>query len=206
MVINYYGAECFKVSFGDTTLGFNPISKKSKEKAVSFGADIALVTTNHPDMNGVDQLVRGDKQPFVISGPGEYEVKDITIRGIQTPSTYDGAERINTVYLVTLEGMNICFLGTHEPKEIPPALKEVIDTVDILFVPVGGNGVLTAKDAHHISVHLEPSIVIPMQYTKDTLDTFLKEEGGDKAETLDKLSIKKKDLEGKTGHVVVLQS
>ena len=30
MVISYHGGQCFKVSFGDTTLAFNPISKKSK--------------------------------------------------------------------------------------------------------------------------------------------------------------------------------
>ena len=30
MVITYHGGQCFKVSFGDTTLAFNPISKKIK--------------------------------------------------------------------------------------------------------------------------------------------------------------------------------
>jgi len=210
MVINFYGAECFKVSFGDTTLGFNPISKKSNLKAVSFGADIALTTLNHPDMNGADQLVRGDKEPFVVSGPGEYEVKDVTIRGVQTKSSYDGEERINTVFLVSLEGMSICFLGAHESKDIPAALKEAIDTVDILFVPIGDEGVLSPKDAHHISVLLEAKVVVPMHYgevgQKDALKQFLKEVGQEKADTVDKLSIKKKDLEGKEGEVVIIKS
>jgi len=209
MVINYYGVECFKVSFGDTTLAFNPISKKSKQKAVSFGADVALVSLNHPDMNGVDQVTRGDKDPFVISGAGEYEVKDVVVRGVATESEYGGKKSINTVYLVTLEGMNLCFLGALSKKELPSALKEVIETVDILFLPIGGDGVLTAKEAHELSVHLEPSIVIPMHYgdvgEKDALKVFLKEEGDNKSEKLDKLSIKRKDLEGKEGAIVILQ-
>ena len=73
MIITYLGAEFFKVQFGDITLAFNPISKDSKLKPSRFGADIVFVSTYHEDFNGIDQVTHGDKKPFVIAGPGEYE-------------------------------------------------------------------------------------------------------------------------------------
>jgi hypothetical protein len=85
MVITYLGADFFKVQFGDITIAVNPISKESKLKQARFGADIALVSANHPDLNGVDMVSHGDKKPFVISGPGEYEIKGVFIKGL--PST-----------------------------------------------------------------------------------------------------------------------
>ena len=66
MVITYHGGEFFKVTFGDTTLAFNPISKDSPLKTTKFGADIALISLNHPDMNGVEQVHHGDRPPFFL--------------------------------------------------------------------------------------------------------------------------------------------
>ncbi|MCE9549151.1 MBL fold metallo-hydrolase, partial [Candidatus Nomurabacteria bacterium] len=83
MIITYFGKEFFKITQGEMVLAFNPVSKNSKSGiSTKFGADIALVTTNHPDYNGVEQLSHGERAPFVVSGPGEYEVKEIFIRGV----------------------------------------------------------------------------------------------------------------------------
>lgn len=207
MVITHHGGEFFKITFGDTTIAFNPISKDSKLKATKFGADIALISLNHPDLNGAGQVAHGDREPFVISGPGEYEIRDIFIKGFASKSEYGGEEQINTIYSVTLEGMTILFLGALSDKQLPQAVKAGIDEVNILFVPVGGKGVLGADDAHDVAVALEPNIVIPMHADdvgeKGALDAFLKEEGA-KVAPVEKLTLKKKDLEGKSGEVVVL--
>ncbi len=209
MVISYGRAEAIKVVFGDTTLAFNPISKKSKLKATSFGADIALISINHPDMNGSEQVSRGDKQAFVVDGPGEYEVGGVTIKGIQSKSSYDG-DKLNTVYMVTLEGMRLCFLGAMGSNELSTELKEALENIDILFVPIGGDGVFSPSDAHQMAVKLEAHIVIPIHYgeigKKDALKTFLKEEGHEGIKTIDKLSVKRKDVESKEGEVIVLSS
>src|ERR1700741_1139899 len=105
MVISYLGGECFKVSQGDLTLAFNPPSKGSKLASAKFGADIALVSLDHDDFNGADNASFGERAPFVITGPGEYEVKGVAVRGWGTPSSYDGKSTINTIYSVSLEGM-----------------------------------------------------------------------------------------------------
>ncbi|MCA9362248.1 MBL fold metallo-hydrolase, partial [Candidatus Kaiserbacteria bacterium] len=111
MVITYHGGQCFKVSFGDTTIAFNPISKKSKLDAVKFGSDAAFVTLWHPDFNGVDQVAHGSKQPFVVDGPGEYEIGQVVAHGFGIKTTYDKEETYNTLYQVKLEEMNMVFLG-----------------------------------------------------------------------------------------------
>ncbi len=208
MVITYHGAQFFKVSFGDTTLAFGPISKESKLKQSRFGADIALISLDHPDMNGVSQVSHGEKDPFIIAGPGEYEVGGVLIRGYPTLSRYGGVERINTAYLVTLEGILLLFLGALCTKELPTDLRQRLDNVDILFVPIGGEGVLEPDDAHELAVTLEPHVVIPMHFgsvgKKLALEQFLKEEGSSTKATEEKLTLKRKDLEGKHNEIVVL--
>ncbi len=209
MIITHHGGEFFKVQFGDITLALNPISKDSKLKPSRFGADIALVTTNHADFTGTDQVAHGDKEPFVISGPGEYETKGVFIKGFLSSSDYGGEKKVNTIYSIALEGMNICFLGAISSKDLKSETKEALDEIDVLFVPIGGAGVLAPADAYKLAVSLEPKLIIPMHYEgvgdKDALKHFLKE-AGENPSAVEKLTLKKKDLEGKEGDVLVLSS
>jgi hypothetical protein len=211
MVITHHGGEFFKVALGDMTLAFNPISKESKLKQTRFGADIALITLEHPDMNGADQVSHGERAPFVIRTPGEYEIRDVIIKGYPTVSTYGGEERINTAYLVTFEKTVLLFLGAIHNRDIPKDLKEALEHVDILFIPIGGDGVLDAKEAHQFAVSIEPNIVIPMHHTdigvKGALQAFLKEQGdGSGIKPIDKLTFRPKELEEKQNEIVILSA
>ena len=209
MIISYHGAECFKISQGDLTLALNPISKDSQLKPTRFGADITLITTKDVDFNGREQTSRGDKESFVIDGPGEYEIKDVFIKGFFStgPNLPAGkaGKKMNTIYLISFEGMNLCFLGALKDPALPTETLEAIEDIDILFVPIGGGEVLDSASAYKLAVSLEPSIIIPMHYTKATLEQFLKEGGEAKTGSLDKFVVKKKDLEGKEGEIVVLK-
>ncbi len=209
MVITYHGVECIKVQFGDVVLVFNPISKDSKFTPSRFGADIAFVSVNHADMNGVESVTYGERKPFAVTGPGEYEIKGIFAQGFYGgDSEYGGEKMRNTIYLVTLENMNICYLGATSTASIPREVQEAIEDVDILFVPIGGDGVLSPADAYKVAVSLEPKIIIPVHCgtvgKKDALKTFLKEGGAEDTKAEDKLTLRKKDLEGKEGDIVVL--
>jgi L-ascorbate metabolism protein UlaG (beta-lactamase superfamily) len=218
MIITYLGAEFFKVQFGDITLAFNPISKDSKIKPTRFGADIVLTSAYHPDFNGVDQVTHGDKKPFVIAGPGEYEVGGVFIKGLASESAYgmksgSTSPLVNTIYTVSLENMNICFLGALNTPELKNETVEALDEIDILFVPIGGEGVLEPAKAYKLAVSLEPKLIIPMHYStpgadvgmSNALKIFLKEAGENPA-PMPKLTLKRKDLDGKEGDVVVLES
>ncbi len=208
MIITNHGLEFFRVQFGDIIIATNPPGKKSAFKGPRFGADIVLTSMNQKDFDGAEDLSFGNRSPFVINGPGEYEIKDVVVRGFASTSAYGGEERVNTIYTLGLEGMQIAFLGAIGKPEIPTDAKEAFDSIDILFVPIGGDGVLSAKDAYKLALTIEPKIIIPMHYgaagDKGALQSFLKEAGA-KDEGLDKLTLKKKDLEGKDADVVVLK-
>ncbi|MDP2593551.1 MAG: MBL fold metallo-hydrolase [bacterium] len=215
MIITYHGIQCFKIQFGSIVLAFDPISRASSFKTPPrFGADLALISTNHPDMNGTDQVSNAGKEPFVIQGPGEYEIKDVFIKGLSSRGRYgldkknpDYAKsgRLNTIYSVLLENMNIVFLGALGESDLSEKTGEAIGETDILFLPIGGDGVLNASEAAKIAVKLEPKIIIPMNYgEKDSLKAFLKEMGEEGVKPTDKLTVKKKDVEGREGSVVLL--
>lgn len=211
MVITHHGGQCFKVTFGDLTLVFDPVSKSGTLPGVRFGADIALVSRNHPDMNGVAEVTYGDKVPFAITGPGEYEKEGVTVQGFLTKSEYGlpkgATNATNTVYAVKLEGMTLVHLGALSDGTLPPEAKEAIDEIDVLFVPVGGDGVLDAALAAKLATMLEPRIVIPMHWSgmgePKALEQYLKEEGGSSEKT-DKLTLKKKDALDKDGDIIVI--
>ena len=209
MVITYHGIECIKITFGDVALAFNPISKASSHKPVRFGADVAFISLNHPDMNGVEQVAHVGKEPFVIRGPGEYEVRGVFAQGFPTASRYGGEERINTVYFLRMEGMKLCFLGALADADLPVEAKEMSDDINILFLPIGGEGVLEPSEAHRLAVKLEPQIIIPIHYgavgRKDALALYLKEEGAEGLRPVEKLTLKKRNLEERKGDVVVLK-
>ncbi|MBX4206589.1 MBL fold metallo-hydrolase [Candidatus Parcubacteria bacterium] len=65
MIITYQGGESFKISQGELSVAINPASKTS--------ADVTIFSSAPRDTS--------EKSGFVVSGPGEYEVKDIFIKG-----------------------------------------------------------------------------------------------------------------------------
>ncbi len=184
MIISYLGQDSFKISQGELSLVVNPKSKIS--------ADVTLFTTGAGETS--------DKSGFVIEGPGEYEIKEIFIKGFLS----EAKDRYNTIYLIAFEGMRLCFLGALANHELKTDVLENLEDIDILFVPVGGGDVLEPAAAYKLAVSLEPSVIIPMSYSKQTLEQFVKE-GGEKVEPIEKYVVKKKDLDGKEGEIVVLK-
>src|SRR3989338_6413933 len=217
MVITHHGGQCFKITFGDLTLVFDPIAKDATLPAVRFGADIALVSRNRPEMNGVDEVTYGEKKPFAVTGPGEYERGGVVIQGFLSNSKFptspqkatkgERSDYINTIYSVQMEDMTLVHLGALSDTELSHEARESIDEIDVLFVPVGGGGVLSHAKAHELAVFLEPKIIVPMHWsgigTPKSLEAFLKE-AGNGSEKVDKLTLKKKDLAGLEGSIIVI--
>ena len=96
MIITHHGKQFFKLQTGDRVIALNPIAKESKFKTSGFGADVALITTNHPDYNGSETVTYGDRAPFIISGPGEYELSGIIFRGYGSKGT-DGKKDLTKI-------------------------------------------------------------------------------------------------------------
>lgn len=206
MVITHHGGQFFKVTFGDTTIAFDPIAKKSKLDSVKFGADIVFVSLNHENFNGVEQVTHGSKAPFEVWGPGEYEFGNVTARGYGVKTIYNNIERYNTIYQVRLEDINMVFLGALSSSEIDPKILGEFGDVDILFVPIGGGDVIDVPQASKLAVKLEAKLIIPMHYDANALKSFLKESGSEDQKAADKLTLKKKDILEMEGEVRVLSS
>lgn len=184
MIITYQGGESFKISQGDLSVAVNPTSGRGS-------ANITLLSQIDPEASAA-------KDSFVVSGPGEYEVRDVSVKGFLS----DGlGGKYNTIYMVNFEGMNLCFLGSLANFALSPDTLEHLEDIDILFAPVADPAA-----SYKLAVSLEPSLIIPTSYDADSLKRFLKEAGEDSAAQSDKLVIKKKDLDGKEGDIVVLKA
>jgi len=217
MNIQYYGDCCFKITTKpggrateDVVIWTDPPEKSTGIRSPFGHADIALLSWLDPSDEAVSGLKDG---PILLHTPGEYSVKGVGILGF--PSFRDaegGAVRgRNVVYVFDSEDMRVVFLGAigHGPDK---DMLGKIGDVDILIVPVGGADTVPAKNVDELIRSIEPNIVIPMHY--DTPDTtigagsseeFCRETGCKIGEEVSKLSLKKKDLEGKSMEVIFLQ-
>jgi L-ascorbate metabolism protein UlaG (beta-lactamase superfamily) len=216
MLIQYYGQSCFKLTTkpggratDDIVLFFDPFGKELGIRPPQGQADVVFVSHDHHDHNNVSAL-KGD--PVIIETPGEYAVKGINVVGID--SFHDTAEGSvkgrSTIYIIEAEELKICHLGDLGCDLNGKQLEE-IDGVDILFIPVGGNHTIDGKKAAELIKKIEPAIVIPMHYkvadsTAEIEDEskFCNEMGNCPKEKIAKFNIKKKDLEGKTMEVVLM--
>lgn len=200
MVITNLGLDCFKIKYGNTTITCNPPAEASDLESHRFGADIVLSSIRHEDYTGGELLTAGDKEPVIVHGPGEYEVDDISISGIQSDSNYDGEKHINTIYVFRMQDMDICFIGPIADRDLPTGAQEVMESIDILFVPVTGDPTLDPADAHKLAVQIEPKIVIPTHYhdpEHEAVSEFVDEAGSGDVESKDKLTLGPRDLSGR---------
>ncbi len=208
MVINYINNLCVKAQVGDVTVSFNP-PLRNDGATPRFSSNIALFSTKEKEHNfGV---VGSNGDSFIINEPGEYEVGGIFVRGIGIEQNVGGKKKFNTVYSVLFDDINLCHLGAINISDIKSDVVAGLGGVDILFVPITGEEVSDPMIASKLVTMLEPKIVVPLYSNsegskKELLKTFLKEEGGEGTETTDKLTIRKKDIEGKEGDVVVLST
>jgi len=217
MNINWYGQSCFYIlstpqKDSRVSILIDPFDESIGLKLPrKLEADIVLVTHNHSDHNNVKRV---SNSPFIIDGPGEYEIKGVYIEGISAyHDDSQGKERgMITIYTIKTEGIKICHLGDLGQKELTATQLEKISEVDILMIPIGGVFTIGSKEAIKVMTQIEPKITIPMHYKLPNLkiklaavDEFLKSLGIKKIEPLPKLSIKEKDLPKEEAKIIVLQ-
>ncbi len=203
MIVTYHGESCLKIQYGDFTLAYNPPKESKDGKVPRFGANVVLVSTHIPQANSPENMEYGQTVPFVIEGPGNYEVTGLSIEGIGSEVTINKEKYINTVYRTTLDGMSLVFLGYANDSVLTPEFRGKIGTCDIIFIPVD-NEELSTQMSYKTAVGSDASLIIPMGTNKEKIKSFLKEAGVENISPIDKLTIKKKDIIGKEGEVVIL--
>lgn len=185
MEITHLGHACFKIKGKNAVLVTDPFDvKKVGLKFPKTEADIVTISHHHDDHNKAE-LVGAD--PFVVDGPGEYEIRGVGIFGFSTShDEKEGSLRgQNTIYQINLDGATLLHLGDLGEKLKDEVLDDLPD-IDILFIPVGGVYTLDAEKAVEVVNQIEPKVVIPMHYQVEGLnpesfrelspvDKFLKE-------------------------------
>ncbi|GMR19316.1 MAG: MBL fold metallo-hydrolase [Patescibacteria group bacterium] len=215
MDISFLGHASFEISSKEGVIVTDPFDPaKVGLPFPKVSADLVLVSHDHFDHNHLEG-VGGD--PFVISGPGEYEVKGVKVRGFRTfHDSKEGKERgKNTVYLFEAEGITVCHLGDlgHPLSE---GVVEEIGDLDILLIPVGGFFTIGPSEAAKVVAQLSPKLTIPMHYRTEGMDksfseletvsAFLEEMGVERAEPQDKLKVSRKTLPEEPKVVVLTTS
>lgn len=217
MEITWFGQSCFLIKSKQIRIVTDPFSPEIGLRLPSkLKADIVTISHEHFDHNYVDSIspTSDEQKPFIIREPGEYEIQNIEIVGVATfhDNQKGNLRGRNIVYTFHLEEMGLCHLGdlghTLSDEEL-----EMLNQIDILLVPTGGNYTINAKKAVEVVNQIEPKIIIPMHYQieglapsiqLDPIDDFLKEMGVE-ATPLDSLKISKAELPEEERKVVILK-
>lgn len=215
MEITALGLSSFKLRGKQATVVTDPFDSKAVglKFPKNIEADVITVSHDHPDHNEISAV--GGK-PFVIAGPGEYEIKGVMVIGVATfHDENQGADRgKNTIYRIEIDGVKVGHLGDLG-HVLSSAQVDSLNGVDVLFVPVGGVYSLDPVKAAQVISDLEPHIVIPMHYNVEGLDVktygalspvsaFLKQMNKETVVPVSKLSVSK-DKFAPEMQVVVLE-
>lgn len=202
MNISYFGLTCFRIQNNGASILIDPYEDGVGLKLPRMQNDLTLYTKT-PDKAKNDQS-------FVITVPGEYEVKDIFIYALPVAANNGLSEGL--IYLIETEGIHLVHLGALKKTKFNEKQLERLENLDVLMVPVGGDNGLNAEQASELVTQLEPRLVIPMNYQLpglkaklEPLDKFKKIIGG-KFETVDKLKISRKDLPEEETNFFVIEA
>ncbi|HUW64533.1 MAG TPA: MBL fold metallo-hydrolase [Spirochaetia bacterium] len=163
MQIEWLGHACFLLTgTGGVKVLTDPFDEKVGYPLPKVEVDVVTVSHHHFDHNAT-HLLPG--QPVVVEGTGRHTAAGIEIRGVGVFHDPDrGAKRgTNTIFVISLDGLNFCHLGDLGHTLSPEQVAE-IGTVDVLCVPVGGFYTIDAKLARATVEQLKPAVVLPMHY------------------------------------------
>ncbi len=212
MEITWYGHSCFRLTERNfVTVVTDPFdSKKIGYEPLKLKAEIVTVSHDAPGHNYSD-AVKGSTH--VLNGAGEFEIGGVFITAVQTDSASRSAKSKdkvrNTVYVFDYDGITVAHLG--DLQQIPTQSEiELLGTVNVALVPVGGGNSLNAAKAAEVVSMLEPNLVVPMHFSTpdskvelESINKFIKEMGLSKPEPQPLLKVSRSSLPEET-HVVVL--
>lgn len=192
MEIEYKGATALIIKTNGTTIVVDPKLEPFGLKDTKTLDAIEVVTDKQ-------FKVGDDSEKLLIDGPGEYEVSNVTIKGIAARRHIDAEGKNATIYRLVAAGYRIAIIGNIADNLSEDQLEE-LGTIDIAIVPIGGGGyTLDIHGAAKIVKALDPKVVIPVNYADKSikyevpqgeLEPFIKELGTVQHDTAEKLKLK----------------
>lgn len=208
MDVQFYGANCITLGTKQTRIVVDDTLAELGGKSITKAGDISLFTTIHA---APKQEVK-----IVIDQPGEYEVSGVLVYGIAARSHVDEeGKKTATMYKIVVDDLRILVVG-HIYPELTDKQLEKIGMIDVMFVPVGGNGyTLDGIGALKLIKKVEPKLVVPTHFDmpelqlpvpQQPLADALKALAMEPQQTVAKLKIKSADLQDATQLVVLEKS
>jgi len=208
MDIQFYGANCLVLATKNARILIDDNLADLGGKSPAKAGDIVLFTGAHGE---AAQAAR-----IVIDHPGEFEVAGVSINGIAARSHMDEeGKRSATMYKLLIDDVRVLVTG-HIYPELSDDQLEAIGMVDVMLVPVGGNGyTLDGVGALKVVKEVEPKVVVPTHYDakglqfpvpQQPLEEGLKALAMEPKETTSKLKVKSGELGDVTQLVVLEQS
>lgn len=208
MDLQFYGANCLSFSTKGVRVVVDDNLADIGGKSVTKPGDIVLYTSAHGEPPVETKLT--------IDGPGEYEVSDVSIYGITARGHMDEeGMHTATMYKVITKELSI-FIPGHIYPDLSDDQLETIGMVDVMAIPVGGNGyTLDAVGALKIIKKIEPKLIIPTHYDikglnypvpAQDLAHVLHELSMEPKETTAKLKLKSSEMPDVTQLVVLERS
>ncbi len=205
MDIQFYGANCLVLGTKGVRVVIDDTLADIGGKSVIKPGDIALFTGAHGDPRAETKLT--------IDSPGEYEVSDVSIYGIQARAHMDEEGRQTaTMFKLHTRDLNI-FIPGHIYPGLSDDQLEAIGMVDVMLVPVGGNGyTLDPVGALKVIKKIEPKIIVPTHYDtpglnypvpQQTLQQALAGLSMEPKETVGKLKVKTSELADVTELIIL---
>lgn len=205
MELQYYGANCIKLSTKKASLVIDDVVASLGGKSPTKAGDIALFTT-------APTSVHRDVK-IVIDEPGEFEVSDVSIQGIAARAHMDEeGKKSATMYKIIIDDMRIAVVGHVYPK-LSSSQLEALGIIDILVIPVGGNGyTVDPIGALRLIKDIEPKIIVPTHYDdkaisypvpQQTLEDALKGLSMEPVEPVAKLKLKHGEFSDVTQLVIL---
>ena len=177
--IEYKGGNCVVIGTKKMDFVFDPKLSIVGLKDVSVKNKVSIATEERFAVVDPDAKLH-------IEGPGDYEIAEVPVRGIRAIRHIDTSddEPVSTIYRLEAGGVRIALVGNISPKLSDDQL-EAIGVVDVLVIPVGGNGyTLDATSAATVTRQIDPRVVIPVHFAdseikyevaQDSIDLYIKE-------------------------------
>lgn len=202
MEIQYYGANCLTISYMKTRIVIDDNLEDFNKKGITKDLDIILST---------QKLKKDFSLQLSIDGPGEYEIGDLTVVGIES-SSFTNNQEMTTMYKLSNSEISVLVTGKIY-GELNEKQKELIGNIDVMIVPMGNNG-LTLDPIQGLKLikDLEPGIIIPTHFKSDkiiypveqvSINEIIDQLGMEIKESTPKLKIKRQDLSENTKLVVL---
>jgi hypothetical protein len=203
--LQFYGANCIGLTFKGARIVVDDNLAELGAKTVTKPDDVALFTGPHGSV----------KARLMFDGPGEYEVSDISVIGIPARAHLDEKGTLAATMFKLVAGEQSVLITGHIYPELDDKQLEAIGMVDVMVLPVGGNGyTVDPVGALRLIKEVEPKIVIPTHYADTSLNlpvpqqelaNALKEMAMEPKETVSKLRLKPAELTDVTQLIVIQQ-